>query len=715
VTSSVAIHRDMPAALASTFGHSEFRPLQEEIVRAILDGSDVFVLMPTGGGKSLCYQLPATMRDGTTIVVSPLIALMKDQVDAITALGVPATFINSSLDVAEVSRRSNGLRRGDYRLVYVAPERLMTPGFLHLLKEVKLDFIAVDEAHCISEWGHDFRPEYRQLAQLRSLFPSVSLGAFTATATSRVQADIRTQLGLLSAPGFQGSFNRANLVYEVRPKKDAYRQLVGYLRAHPQSSGIVYCGTRNGTEDLALRLRADGIDALAYHAGLDARQRHRRQEAFSRDDARVMVATVAFGMGIDKPDVRFVVHYDLPRTLENYYQESGRAGRDGETSDCILFYTYGDVVKLQRFADEKPESERQVAIWQLRQMQAWAESTTCRRRALLAYFDEEFDGQETPCCDLCRAPGIERDMTVPAQKFLSCVRRTGERFGAAHVISVLRGSRNERVLRFRHDRLSTYGIGRDLSEDDWRDLARELETGGYTRSVPERFNAVVVTPRGEDVLFRAARVTVTVREPPQTIVEIEQPHPDLLERLRALRKRLADDRGVAPFIVFSDRALRAMAARLPDTESQLLALPGVGRQKAADFGPAFLTEIAGYVSETGAIPVEMIDDSIKVAPSGTVLKTLELFRAGNDVATIVRTRNLAPSTIERHLEQAIEAGEAIDIDPLVPPDRRATIEAAMDRLGDDYLGPLMDALGGDYTYGELRLIRADRRRRAAAG
>ncbi len=389
------------ACLKATFGYTSFRPLQEDIVRSILAGRDVFVLMPTGGGKSLCYQLPALLLDGMTVVVSPLIALMKDQVDSLEALGVSATYVNSSLDASEIGRRQAAVARGEVKLLYVAPERLMMPGFLRLLAATGVAFFAIDEAHCISEWGHDFRPEYRELARLRALFPGTALGAFTATATTRVQADIRAQLGLQSAASFRGSFNRPNLFYEVRPKHDAYGQLVRYLRGRDRSSGIVYCQSRARTEQLAAQLSADGFAAVAYHAGLESEERRGRQDAFIKDDVQIVVATIAFGMGIDKPDVRFVVHYDLPKNLEGFYQESGRAGRDGEPADCILFYGPGDAVKHRHFIDEKPSAiERQVALRQLRQMDEWAAGTTCRRRALLAYFDESFDGQAGPCCDV---------------------------------------------------------------------------------------------------------------------------------------------------------------------------------------------------------------------------------------------------------------------------------------------------------------------------
>jgi ATP-dependent DNA helicase RecQ len=613
-TGSGVADADLLDRLRTVFGFSGFRPLQESIVRAILAGQDAFVLMPTGGGKSLCYQLPALLLDGLTVVVSPLIALMKDQVDALQALGVAATYVNSSLDREEIAWRQWQVARGQIKLLYVAPERLTTPGFLQLLTQARPALFAVDEAHCISEWGHDFRPEYRALKVLRERFPEVPLGAFTATATSRVQADIVAQLGLGQAASFRGSFNRANLFYQVQPKSAPYRQLITYLREHPGGSGIIYCASRAGTETLAERLRADGFSAAAYHAGLDSAERQARQDAFIRDDVQIIVATIAFGMGIDKPDVRFVVHYDLPKNLESYYQESGRAGRDGEPSDCILFYSYGDALKFEHFIDEKSPSEQVVARQQLRQMVDWADGATCRRRALLAYFGDELAGQVGRCCDLCDDPQAVEDFTVPAQMLLSCVKRTGERFGMAYVIDVLRGSKNERITSLGHDRLPTYGIGADRPKELWQHVVFGLLRQGQLRQAGE-YNVLEVTETGYAVLFKGVKVVLPKPRPAATKARktpaersgagrasgtVERYHEPLFEELRALRKRLADARGWAPYMVFPDTTLKQMAASLPRTPGELLRLHGVGQQKLRDFGEQFMAEVVGYVQRTGA-------------------------------------------------------------------------------------------------------------------
>jgi ATP-dependent DNA helicase RecQ len=711
--------------LRETFGFTRFRPLQEDIVKATLAREDVFALLPTGGGKSLCYQLPALLLDGLTVVVSPLIALMKDQVDALIANDVAATFINSSLDAAEIRRRQALVAQGRVKLLYVAPERFGTTGFLRLLKQAGVSVFAIDEAHCVSEWGHDFRPEYRELRNLRMHFPDAVFAAFTATATDRVQRDIRAQLGLQHARTFTGTFNRPNLYYEVRPKQDTFKQLRAYLRDHREESGIIYCQSRQGTDHLAERLRASGFDAVAYHAGLDNAERHRVQEAFVRDDVRIVVATIAFGMGIDKPDVRFVIHYDLPKNLEGYYQESGRAGRDGDPAECLLFYSYGDVKKHQHFIDARPTQElRSVAQAQLRHMTDWAELRTCRRTALLDYFGERFAGQDRPCCDNCRNPAHLVDYTVAAQMFLSCVKRTGERFGAAYVIDVLRGSRDERILRFHHDRLSTWGIGKERSKEEWRYLARALVRDGYALQDAEAYNAIRVTDRGNDVLFRGATVVLPEAPPMRSgstdgsRASEDQPHPELFESLRRLRKRLADARGVPPYVIFADATLRQMAAALPLDEVALRSVHGVGARKIQEFGSLFLEEIAEYVQRSGARPAPStpsrpaeVRQRSREGLSATVRASLRLLREGRSLDQIAESRKMTPSTVEGHVADAIEAGEDINLDVLVSPAKQQAIAEAIAEVGDELLRTVLEHLGGGYTYAEIKFVRAALRAR----
>src|SRR6266513_209240 len=473
-------------------------------------GRDAFVLMPTGGGKSLCFQLPALMREGLTIVVSPLISLMKDQVDALQTSGIPATYLNSTLDRDQAKARWRGLHRGEYRMLYVAPERLMLETFLERALNWNIAQLAIDEAHCISEWGHDFRPEYRELKNLRKHLPDVPIMALTATATERVRADIIKELKLRDPRAYVASFNRPNLTYRVIPKTTAYEQLLAFIRSRPNDSGIIYCASRKSTESLAQNLNEDGVSAKPYHAGLTNAERTKHQDAFLRDDVRVITATIAFGMGINKPNVRFVVHYDLPKNLESYYQETGRAGRDGLPSECVLLFSAGDVAKQLHCIDEKSESEARIARAQLRQMVHYAETRECRRATLLKYFGEEYPTPDetvggnrpllqTSCegCDNCLTPRETFDGTIPAQKFLSCVHRictkSGFGFGLNHVVDVLRGADTEAIRQRGHNKLSTYGIGRDLKRESWKAIGRELLRLGVIDCAPGRFATLTLT------------------------------------------------------------------------------------------------------------------------------------------------------------------------------------------------------------------------------
>src|SRR5438128_966474 len=504
---------DLAGALKKHFGYSEFRPLQEEIIRDALAARDVFVLMPTGGGKSLCFQLPALMRDGLTIVVSPLSSLMKDQVDALQTSGIPASYLNSTLDRDESKARWRGLHRGEYRMLYVAPERLMLETFLEHALNWRIAQFAIDEAHCISEWGHDFRPEYRDLKKLREHFPDAPFIALTATATERVRADIVKQLKLREPRCYVASFNRPNLTYRVVPKSAPYEQLLALIRSRPNDSGIVYCASRKSTESLARNLSEDGISAKPYHAGLTSSERTKHQEAFLRDDVRVVTATIAFGMGINKPNVRFVVHYDLPKNLESYYQETGRAGRDGLPSECVLLFSAGDVAKQIHFIDEKSESEARIARAQLQQMVHYAETRDCRRMTLLRYFGEEYTKPSCEGCDNCLTPRETFDGTIPAQKFLSCVHRihakNGFGFGLNHIVDVLRGADTESIRQRSHNELSTYGIGRALKRDAWQAIGRELLRLGLIESAPGKFATLGLTLAGRDALRHRTPITLT--------------------------------------------------------------------------------------------------------------------------------------------------------------------------------------------------------------
>ena len=593
--------------LSRVFGHDDFRPLQADVVAALLKGENAFLLMPTGGGKSLCYQLPAMLRSGVGVVVSPLIALMEDQVLALRELGVAAAFLNSTLDFDEVRRIEDEVRHGALDLLYIAPERLMQERTLALLRESPLSLIAVDEAHCLSQWGHDFRPEYRQLHHLPELFPDAPRIALTATADERTRRDIAHQLRLEDARAFIASFDRPNIHYHVAGPGAGRTELLRFIRRkHEGESGIVYCLSRKQTEETAQWLRGKGLDALAYHAGLSAHERTERQKRFLHGDGVVMVATIAFGMGIDKPDVRFVAHLALPPTIEAYYQETGRAGRDGQPAEAWLSYSMRDVVLRRRFIDEgdAPEEYRRVQRRKLDDMVAYAEAASCRRQLLLSYFGEELP---EPCgnCDNCANPPQRVDMTVAAQKALSNVYRTGQRFGAAHLVDVLLGRETEKVARFGHDRVSTFGIGGELTEKEWREVHRQLVMSGHLDVDDERYGALRLTDRarpllrGEEKFFmRRQPKPARAKGPRKHKVEEELPEEarELFEALRDWRKREAAERNVPPYVIFHDSTLRAIADLRPVTMQALSTVDGVGEAKLERYGEAVLHIVAQHKS-----------------------------------------------------------------------------------------------------------------------
>jgi ATP-dependent DNA helicase RecQ len=602
---------NLTLALKRTFGFDAFRPGQEAVVQEILAGRDVLALMPTGGGKSLCYQLPALLQPGVSLVVSPLIALMQDQVRQLEDNDIPATFINSSLESAEISRRMSGLLRGDYKLVYLAPERLMLPEFLEgplarLRTRQGINAFVVDEAHCVSEWGHDFRPDYRLLSLLRRRHPEVPILAFTATATPRVRTDIIAQLGLREPSVHLTSFNRPNLFYRVRPKDQrTYDELLA--EAREGGAGIVYCLSRRRVDELTNRLRADGIRALPYHAGLDADTRRDNQEAFIRDDAQVVVATIAFGMGINKPDVRWVIHHDLPRSLESYYQESGRAGRDGDAARCTLYFGLGDIrtsefliqQKIDPTTAEPLEAEQRIARQQLRQVLNYAESSDCRRAIQLAYLGETFAGACGACDNCCESRDVA-DRTVEARQFLSCIARLsqrGERYGAAYVIEILRGARTQRLLDRGHETLSVYGIGRALPAAEWRALARSLLHQGFIEESHDGYSVLALNAASWRLLraegtFQVAKAPQAARtRTPDAGAALTGDGEALFERLRSLRKKLADSQGLPPYVIFHDATLREIVERRPQTLGQFAGIRGVGEGKLARYGEQFIAAL----------------------------------------------------------------------------------------------------------------------------
>ena len=597
---------DLLITLKTTFGYDAFRPLQRDIIEASLGGKDVFALLPTGGGKSLCFQLPALVRPGLTVVVSPLIALMKDQVDQLQAAGVAATFLNSSLGSAEARSRLAGLHRNEWRLLYVAPERLMLDNWQENLKAWNVAAIAIDEAHCVSEWGHDFRPEYRQIAKLREFLPDVPVMALTATATERVRADVIKHLKLRDPQIYVASFNRPNLTYRVMPKDQPAKQIMEFVKRREHESGIVYCATRATADRTAEALAGRGLPARAYHAGLDAEERARNQELFLRDEVRIMCATIAFGMGINKPNVRWVIHYDLPKNIEGYYQETGRAGRDGLPGDCLLLFSAGDAAKQTHFIDEMTnEHERNVARAQLRKMTHYGESAGCRRAELLGYFGETFPLDNCGACDNCLEPRETYDGTLAAQKFLSCVYRIRQasRFGcgANHVIEVLTGADTDKIRRWGHDQISTYGIGKELGRPQWAAVGRELMRLGYLAQSEGEYPTLELTAEGVEVLRSRSPIQLTKpldlprarrvvrREGEIACDEI------LFDRLRTVRKQLADERKVPAYVIFGDATLRQMAREYPDQEGRMEGIFGMGEKKRAEFGATFAKAIAEFL------------------------------------------------------------------------------------------------------------------------
>ncbi len=724
----------MRQLLKTHFGYDAFRPLQEDIMNTVLGSRDALVLMPTGGGKSLCFQLPALMLPGITLVISPLIALMKDQVDSLTANGISAGFLNSTQDEDEMASVEFRALSGELKILYVAPERLPSPAFRRLLGQLTVSLIAIDEAHCISEWGHDFRPDYRNLKDLRSAFPSVPVMALTATATPRVREDIVRQLSMETASVFLSSFNRPNLSYSVVPKSNAFAQLVERLRKLNDQPAIVYCFSRKDTESLAADLTHAGLRALPYHAGLERDLRRETQERFIRDETPIIVATIAFGMGIDKPDVRLVAHMDLPKTIEGYYQETGRAGRDGLPSECVLFYTYGDKRKQEFFIGQiQDEEERALAQTKLNQVVAYCESDACRRQTLLRYFGEPWESSKCDACDNCvQAPVESRDATEISQKILSAVLRTGEAFGAAYVIDVLRGSRKERIVENHHDDLPVHGIGRDVSVDSLRECFRLLQKKGYLEKTEGDYPTLRVSKVGKAALMSREAIELPVSvlaTAPRRLSpspskgegrgEVLSFDAGLFEILRRERKSIADERHVPPFVIFGDKTLQEMAYYFPRSTDSLSSVFGVGAKKLEEFGDTFLGLIREYAEANDRAERKHPKGIESPSPSkgegrgevsgragSTILKTRELIQNKLTLSQIAQSRGLSEGTVVTHIAALLQEDDSLDIEHLRPSDSRmCAISDAFEKTGGAFLSPVKTLLGDDYSYDEIKLAR----------
>ena len=704
--------------LKNTFGYDTFRPLQYEVIENVMARRDTLAVMPTGGGKSLCYQIPALLFDGLTVVVSPLISLMKDQVEQLRAVGVPALFLNSSLAPQEYQENIGYVKRGEVKLLYVAPETLLTSRILSLLEEVKVDLLTIDEAHCISEWGHDFRPEYRQLVEVRKRFPNAVCLALTATATSRVRQDIRTTLKFATTNEFIASFNRENLYIEVARKRDPIAQTIRILDRYKDQSGIIYCFSRRQVDELAAYLASQGYSALPYHAGLEDAERRKNQEAFIRDDAQIIVATIAFGMGINKPNVRFIVHFDLPKSVESYYQEIGRAGRDGLPAHCTLLYSYSDVAKINYFIDKKESNEKRVAIQHLDAIVRYAEDErTCRRKPLLHYFGESFPADNCSNCDNCTStPVALTDITIFAQKFLSCVKRVDEKFGAAHIVDILLGSKNEKVLRWGHNKVSTYGIGRELTKKQWMHIARQLIQTGYLKQDGE-YRTLSFTVKALDALRKREAIFGVVQEAAGRIkkagkgkAEVEYNHA-LFAILRQKRKEMADKVGIPPYVIFSDRTLVEMSAYYPQSFEGLLKISGVGQVKSRQYGDAFLEVIKSFCEKHDLKENRKETTRDKSDSNRRYVIVGEVYNSGETIQGLMELYHVTQGTILDHLTRYLSAGNTLrngeDLHALtsVTSEERQATFAAFDELGPTFLKPIYDKLNGALNYDDLKILR----------
>lgn len=724
----IEVGSDLKEALKKHFGFNQFKGEQEKIIKSVLEGHDTFVIMPTGGGKSLCYQLPALLSEGTAIVVSPLIALMKNQVDSIRSFGSErgiAHFLNSSLNKGEAEQVRSDIKAGITKLLYVAPESLNKQENIDFFKDVNISLVAIDEAHCISEWGHDFRPEYRRLRPMIEAIGNVPVMALTATATPKVQSDIQKNLGMNEANVFKSSFNRDNLYYEIRPKsKNVARDMIRYIKEHEGKSGIVYCLSRKKVEEMAESLQVNGIKALPYHAGLDAATRVKHQDAFLMEDADVICATIAFGMGIDKPDVRYVIHHDIPKSLEGYYQETGRAGRDGGEGNCLAFYSYDDIAKLEKFMQGKPISEQEIGKQLLGEVVSYVETSVCRRKFILHYFGEEFDAKGcNEHCDNCKHPKKQEEAQDELTAILQTVVDIKEKFKSKHVINIMLGINSSQIKSYKHDTLDAFGEGAEKGERYWQSMVRQAVIHGYLTKDIENYGLLKLTDVGQAYLDKPTSFMMTIDHDYEAATEAEDAMPAgamkgggstddiLLKMLKDLRKDISKEENLPPFVIFQDPSLEDMAFRYPITMDELTDITGVGAGKAKKYGEPFLELIQEYVEEN---EIEREQDMVVktvVNKSSNKVYIIQSIDRKLDLEDIADAKGLSMDELLTEIEHIVSSGTKVNIDYYINEEvdedkqddiyeyfqeeaETDSIEAALAELGED-----------DYTEQEVRLVR----------
>ncbi|MBW7465586.1 ATP-dependent DNA helicase RecQ [Pontibacter aydingkolensis] len=705
--------------LKEVFGYNQFRGNQELIINNIINGKNTFVIMPTGAGKSLCYQLPALSLPGTAIVISPLIALMKNQVDQLNAFGVNAHFLNSTLSKAEINKVKKETLAGEVKLLYVAPESLTKEETVEFLRSSNISFVAIDEAHCISEWGHDFRPEYRRIRGIIDQIGNLPIIALTATATPKVQLDIQRNLQMDEASVFKSSFNRTNLYYEVRPKHNTKKQLIQYVKKNKGKSGIVYCLSRKKVEEIAELLRVNDVKALPYHAGLDSSIRMANQDAFLNEDADVIVATIAFGMGIDKPDVRFVIHYDTPKSIEGYYQETGRAGRDGMEGNCVMYYSYDDIVKLEKFNKDKPVTERDNSKLLLQEMAAYADSAVCRRKQLLHYFGEAYE-KDCGFCDNCLHPKERFEAQEEVQLALKAVQQIGERFGIDHITAVLTGLRNQYVVSYDHDKLDVFGKGKEQDVQFWSSVLRQILLSEYLEKDIEQFGVVKLTQKGIDFIDNPHKIQLTKDHNYEQEVKDDEEkegsqaaagHDEVLfDLLKTLRKKMAKEKNLPPYVLFQDPSLKEMATVYPTTKEDLAHIAGVGMGKVQKFGKPFLDLITKYVEENDIVTAADVVVKTTVNKSKIKIYIIQQIDKKVDLEEIASTKSLTMPELIEEIEHICYSGTKLNlnyyINNILDSDRQEEIYDYFMNASTDNISEAVKELGtDDYSEEDLRLMR----------